>query len=228
MNPIRVIITGSTGMVGKGVLLECLENPSVSSILVINRQTVGITHPKLKELVNVNFFDLTSIERDLTGYDACFFCLGVSAFRMKKADYSRITYDLTINTAKTLLRLNPGISFCYVSGASTDSTEKGKVMWARVKGRTENALLAMPFKNAYMFRPGYIHPMFGIKSKTPLYNALYAVLKPLYPVLKSISPNSVTTNAAIGKAMVAAVISNEGQHILDPKDINRLAAMQER
>jgi uncharacterized protein YbjT (DUF2867 family) len=223
MNLIKAIITGSTGMVGKGVLLECLNNALVSDVLVINRQPVGIQHPKLTEIIHKDFYDLSSIEEQLKGYDACFFCLGISAFRMKEEDYHRITYDLTVHFAQTLLRLNPQLTFCYVSGQGTDSSEKGSTMWARVKGKTENALLAMPFKGAYMFRPGYIHPMHGIKSRTALYNALYVVLKPLYPVFKTLSPDSVTTTEAIGKAMIAIAAKGDAKHILDPVDINRLA-----
>jgi uncharacterized protein YbjT (DUF2867 family) len=223
MNAIKVIITGSTGMVGKGVLLECLKNPLVSHVLVINRQPVNIEHPKLKEIIHSNFFDLSSIKQELSGYNACFFCLGVSAFRMKEEDYRHVTYDLTMHFAETLIALNPELTFCYVTGQGSDSTEKGSLMWARIKGKTENALLAMPFKGAYMFRPGYIHPMHGIKSRTALYNAFYVVLKPLYPVIKALLPNSVTTNEAIGKAMIAVAVKNEPKHILDPIDINRLA-----
>jgi uncharacterized protein YbjT (DUF2867 family) len=223
MNQIKAIITGSTGMVGKGVLLECLNNPAVSDVLVINRQSVNIQHPKLQEIIHRNFYDLSSIEQKLKGYTACFFCLGISAFRMKEEDYNRITYDLTMHMAQTLARLNADITFCYVSGQGTDSTEKGSQMWARVKGKTENALLAMPFKGAYMFRPGYIHPTHGIKSRTALYNAFYVVLKPLYPVLKTLFPTSVTTNEAIGKAMIAVALNGYSKHILNPADINRLA-----
>jgi uncharacterized protein YbjT (DUF2867 family) len=223
MDAIKVIITGSTGMVGKGVLLECLNNQLVSEVLVVNRQPVNIQHQKLKEIIHANFFDLSSIEQELKGYDACFFCLGVSAFRMKEEDYRHVTYDLTMHFAETLVKLNPQLTFCYVTGQGTDSTEKGSVMWARIKGKTENALLAMPFKGAYMFRPGYIHPMHGIKSRTALYNAFYVVLKPLYPLLKALLPNSVTTNEAIGKAMITVAVKNEPKHILNPVDINRLA-----
>lgn len=220
MNAIKAIITGSTGMVGKGVLLECLHNPLVSDVLVINRQPVGIQHSKLREIIHNGFYDLSSIEQDLLGYNACFFCLGASAFRMKEKDYHHITYDLTLRVAQTLLKLNPELTFCYVSGQGTDSSEKGSAMWARVKGKTENALLAMPFKGAYMFRPGYIHPMYGIKSRTALYDAFYVVLKPLYPLLKTLLPTSVTTNEAIGKAMIAVALKSATKHILNPADIN--------
>lgn len=220
---IKAIITGSTGMVGKGVLLECLDNPAVSEVLLINRHPIDIKHPKLKEIIHKNFFDLSPIEPQLQGYNACYFCLGTSALRKTETLYHRVTYELTLHTAQTLVRLNPGLTFCYVSGQGTDSTEKGRIMWARVKGKTENALLVMPFGGAYMFRPGYIQPMHGIKSKTALYNAFYVVLKPLYPVLKALFPNSITTNEAIGKAMIAVTLKGNPRKILGPKDINALA-----
>ena len=156
---IKAIITGSTGMVGKGVLLECLESPHVESVLVINRHSVDLKHEKLKEIIHTDFQDLSAIEEQLTGYNTCYFCLGVSAAGMSEKDYSRITYDLTLNFAQTLLKLNPELTFCYISGAGTDSSEKGRMMWARVKGKTENALLALPFKAAYMLRPAFIQPM---------------------------------------------------------------------
>ncbi|MBC7920279.1 MAG: epimerase [Ferruginibacter sp.] len=224
----KAIITGSTGMVGKGVLLECLDNPSVSDVLVINRRPLGLQHPKLKEIIHGNFFDLSAVEPDLKGYNACFFCLGTSAFGMKEKAYHRITYELTLHVASTLTRLNPNLTFCYVSGQGTDSSEKGNVMWARVKGKTENALLALPFRGAYMFRPGYIHPLHGIKSSTALYNALYTVLKPLYPLMKSLFPNGVTTTQAMGKAMIAVAFRGTSKPMriaaqLNPADINLLA-----
>lgn len=223
MDNISVIITGSTGMVGKGVLLECLDSPLISRVLVINRHPLGINHPKLREIIHGNIYDLSSIEKELQGYDACFFCLGVSSFRMNEQDYSRVTYDLTLHVANTLIRLNPDIVFCFVSGHGTDSTEKGRVMWAGVKGKTENALLAMPFRRAYMFRPAYIHPMRGIKSRTPLYNFFIVFFKPLYPVLKLLFPRMVTTSEAIGKAMIAVATKDVAERILDPPAINRLA-----
>jgi len=223
MSKIKVIITGTTGMVGKGVLFECLENPAVSEVLIINRHTAGVTHSKLKEIIHADFYNLALIEDQLKGFDACFFCLGVSAFRMDEKTYHHITYDLTLNFAQTLLKLNPGMAFCYVSGQGTDSSEKGGAMWARVKGKTENALLAMAFNKPYMFRPGYIHPMFGIKSRTAWYNAVYTVFKPLYPVLKSLFPKSITTNQAIGKAMIAVAIHKPILKILNPPEINQFA-----
>ena len=223
MKTIKAIITGTTGMVGKGVLLECLDNPAVSEVLIINRHSVNMNHPKLKEIIHDNFYDLAAIEQNLNGFDACFFCLGVSSFRMKEPAYNRVTYDLTLHVAQTLLRLNPAMTLCYVSGQGTDSTEKGRTMWARVKGKTENALLSMPFKAAYMFRPGFIHPMNGIRSRTPLYNAGLIILKPLYPVLKTLFPNSITTTQAMGKAMIAVVLKEYNKRVLLSKDINLLS-----
>ena len=169
----KVILFGATGMVGQGVLRECLRDPDVTRVLVIGRKTVGTTHPKLVERVLPDLADLSSIETDLAGADACFFCLGVSAAGLREDAYRRITYDLTLAVARTLVRLNPGMTFVYVSGAGTDSTEKGRAMWARVKGATENALIALPFKAAVMFRPGVIQPLDGIRSSTRLYRWLY-------------------------------------------------------
>jgi uncharacterized protein YbjT (DUF2867 family) len=220
---LNVIITGSTGMVGKGVLLECLERAEIQAILVINRKPLKIKHDKITEVVLADFFDLSSVEDKLINYDACFFCLGVSAFGMSEEEYIKITYDLTMNFAHTLLKLNPGMIFCYVSGQGTDETEKSKMMWARVKGKTENALLELPFKKAYMFRPGFIQPMKGIKSSTKLYNMLYAVFKPLYPVLKSIVPKQITSTVQVGQAMINSVVFGIEKIHLGNNDINQLA-----
>jgi len=184
---LKVIITGSTGMVGKGVLLECLERPEVESILLLNRKSVGITHEKIKEILQKDFQNLSPLREQFAGYDACYYCMGVSSFRMKEKEYNEITYKLTLHLAKLLSDINPNMSFCYVSGLGTDSTEKGKSMWARVKGKTENAILKLPFKSAYLFRPGFIRPMKGVKSKTPLYNSLYSVFKPIIPLIKMIN-----------------------------------------
>jgi uncharacterized protein YbjT (DUF2867 family) len=179
----KAIIFGATGMVGQGVLLECLDDPSVSSVLAVGRRTCGVTHPKLHEIVHSDFLDYSTIEEGLRGYDACFFCLGVSAAGMSEPDYHRLTFDVTLRAAETLARLNPTMTFCYVSGTGTDSSERGRSMWARVKGKTENHLMRVPFKATYMFRPGYIQPMRGVTSSTPLYRVAYAVLGPFYPVL---------------------------------------------
>jgi uncharacterized protein YbjT (DUF2867 family) len=220
---LKVVITGATGMVGKGVLLECLDSREVDSVLLINRRSIDMNHPKLEEIVHNDFYDLSSIENQLIGYDACFFCLGVSAYRMSEEDYSKITYDLTLHFANTLLKLNPEMTFCYVSGQGTDSTEKSRMMWANVKGKTENALLALPFKKAYMFRPGFIQPMRGIKSSTKMYNTMYAIVKPFTPVLKSLFPKSITNTDKVGKAMINCVKIGYNKTHLENKDINQLA-----
>ena len=218
---IKVIITGTTGMVGKGVLLECLESPEVESVLVINRCPLEIQHPKLKEIIHPDFFDLTPIAPEMQGYDACFFCLGVTSAGLNEPDYARLTYDLTVTFAKTFIAGNPGSVFCYVSGAGTDSSEKGRMMWARVKGRTENALLAMPFKTAFMFRPGFIEPRKGIRSRTRLYNALYIVLWPLFPIFRMM-PKFATDTIRVGKAMIGVAINGYVRKILECRDINIL------
>src|ERR1700744_5522049 len=176
---IRAIVTGATGMVGEGVLMECLQHPQVEAVLVINRKPCGVTHPKLKEIIHSDFFDLSAIAGQLSGYNACFFCLGVSSVGMKEPEYYKLTYTLTMHVGQTLSRLNPDMTFCYVSGGSTDSTEKGKVMWARVKGKTENDLMKLPFKQVFNFRPGYMHPTPGLKNVLPLYK----YISWLYPIL---------------------------------------------
>jgi uncharacterized protein YbjT (DUF2867 family) len=210
-------------MVGKGVLLECLQHPAVTDVLVLNRRPLGMQHARLKEVVHADFYDLSAVETHLRGYNACYFCLGTSAFRMKEEDYRRVTYDLTLHVANTLLRLNPGMTFCYVSGQGTDGTGEGRIMWARVKGQTENALLALPFGGAYMFRPGFIQPLDGIRSSTPLYNTIYKFVNPLFPLLKAAFPSGVTTTRAVGKAMIAAARNGSPKRVLETADINRLA-----
>jgi hypothetical protein len=219
---INAIIMGSTGMVGKGVLLECLESPSVQTILVINRHSVGIKHPKLKEILHKDLSNIDPLINELAGYNACYFCLGISAAGLSEQEYRKITYDLTLNFAKTLLKMNPEMTFCYVSGAGTDSKETSRMMWARVKGKTENDLLALPFKSAYMFRPGYIQPMRGIRSRTPLYNFLFTFFKPFYFILKNFK-SAVTNTDAIGRAMINITLEDYCKNILDPGDINKLA-----
>jgi uncharacterized protein YbjT (DUF2867 family) len=219
----RVVVTGGTGMVGRGVLLECLAHPDVDAVLSLGRSPLGMTHPKLREVIRRDLFDLVEVERELAGFDACFFCLGASSVGMKEADYARVTHDLTLTVASTLRRLNPGLVFVYVSGAGTDSTEKGASMWARVKGKTENDLLGMGFKAAFMFRPGYIHPMKGVSSRTALYRAFIPLVRPLFPVLKALFPAQVTTTENVGLAMIHAVQRGYPKPTLDPRDINALA-----
>jgi len=216
---VRVIVTGASGMVGEGVLHECLQCNSISEVLVIGRTPCGVTHPKLTEIIHKNFFDLTAIENQLTGYDACYFCLGVTSLGKKEAEYFDLTYTLTITFAETLAKLNKEMVFCYVSGASTDSTEKGRVMWARVKGKTENELLKMPFKNAYMFRPGYMHPTKSLQHA----HKFYSYIKWMYPILKAIAPNTVSTLAQLGSAMINASLYGYPKTILEVSDINKLA-----
>jgi uncharacterized protein YbjT (DUF2867 family) len=219
----KVVIFGATGMVGKGVLLECLDDPDVESVLCLVRGPTGITHEKLEEIEHEDFHDYSSVEDRLAGLDACFFCLGVSAAGMSEERYTRLTYDLTLAAARTLVRLNPQMVFTYVSGAGTDSSETGRSMWARVKGRTENALLGLGFRDAYMFRPGYIQPMRGIRSKTRLYQALYTVTSPFYPVWKALLPGYVTTTEKVGQAMIHVARSGYEGQFLENRDINELA-----
>lgn len=211
-------------MVGQGALRECLLDPEVTAVLAIGRTATGQHHAKLKELVQEDVTDLTMLEGELAGYDACLFCLGVSAAGLSEADYRRVTYDLTVNVAQTLERLNPKLTFVYVSGGGTDPTERGLSMWARVKGATENALLAMPFERAYMLRPGFIRPLHGAVSKTRLYRALYALVGPLYPALKRLFPGQVTTTEELGVAMLQLIKRGFGQPVLENRDIAALAS----
>jgi len=209
-------------MVGQGVLRECLLDPEVEGVLAIGRNATARQHEKLHEIVHNDLSDLSAIEGRLSGYDACFFCLGVSAVGMNEEAYRRVTYDLTISVARTLARLNPTMTFIYVSGANTDSTERGRMMWARVKGKTENALLQMPFKAAYMFRPGYIQPLHGIRTKTKWYEAFYAMMGPLYPVWKLLFPKYVTTTECIGRAMLNVAKRGALKSVLENQDINSI------
>lgn len=220
----KVILFGASGMVGQGALRECLLDPEVDAVLSVGRSGSGQRHAKLKELIQEDVTDLAMIEGELEGYGACLFCLGVSAVGMTEADYRRITYDLTIKVAQTLERLNPSMTFVYVSGGGTDSTEKGLAMWARVKGATENALLAMPFHRAYMLRPGFIRPLHGVVSKTPWYRALYAVVGPIYPLLKRIFPGQITTTEELARAMLQLLKNGSGERVLENRDIVALAA----
>ena len=218
----KILIFGATGMVGQGVLRECLLAPDVESVVAVGRNATGQQHPKLRDLVHKDMYDYSAIEPQLQGFDACFFCLGVSSVGMKEPEYKRITYDLTLAAATVLARLNPGMTFTYVTGAGTDSSERGSSMWARVKGATENALLRLPFKAAYMFRPGMIQPLHGIRSKTPLYDAAIVVLRPVLGLAHSLWPNKVTTTEKIGRAMLAVARNGAPKVLLDPADINAL------
>jgi uncharacterized protein YbjT (DUF2867 family) len=219
----KVIIFGATGMVGQGVLRECLLDDEISSLLTVGRTTTGIASSKLLEIQQTNLLDYGPIESRLAGFDACFFCLGISSAAMKEADYERLTYGVTLAAAQTLSRLNPDMVFTYVSGEGTDSSEHGRVMWARVKGRTENALLKLPFKGVYMFRPGVIRPMHGAVSKTRSYRLLYAVMAPALPVLQWAFPKSILTTEIIGRAMINVVRRGFPKAILEPSDIYAIA-----
>src|SRR5471030_969408 len=195
----KVIIFGASGMVGQGVLRAALLAPDVEQVLLVGRAAVELRHAKLRQLTQADLFDYSAVTAQLQAYDACFFCLGVSSAGMNEAQYTRLTYELTLAAAQPLARFNPGMTMVYVSGAGTDSSERGGSMWARVKGKTENALLRLPFV-AYMFRPGIIQPLFGVKTKTALYNLFYTIGKPLLPVLKMLFPNSVLTTQQVGLA----------------------------
>jgi len=216
---IKVIVTGATGMVGEGVLHECLLHPDVEQALIINRRPCGVTHPKLKEIIHSNFLDLSPVAAELKGYDACFFCLGVSSIGLKEPEYTRLTYDLTMHVANTLCEQNTGMVFCYVSGGGTDSTEHGKSMWARVKGKTENHLMQLPFRRAYMFRPGYMQPTKGLKNTIKAYYAFSW----LYPVFRTLFPKYVCTLKEVGIAMINTVTKGCDKSILEVKDIVELA-----
>lgn len=211
-------------MVGQGVLRECLLDADVELVLAIGRSGTRQQHPKLQEIVQSDLFALSPIESRLAGFDACFFCLGVSAAGMSEQDYRRITYELTMSVARTLVKLNPAMTFIYVSGTGTDSSERSRMMWARVKGKTENDLLKIPFRAAYMFRPGYIQPLHGIRTKTKWYNALYTVMAPLYPIWKRLLPKYVTTTECVGRAMLNVARHGAPKRFLENQDINELCS----
>jgi len=217
---VKVILFGASGMVGQGVLRECLLNPDVSDVLGVSRSALSQQHEKLREILHKDLTNVDSIEEQLQGYDACFFCLGVSSAGMKEADYRHITYDMTMAAAQTLARLNPGMTFIYVSGAGTDSSGRGRSMWARVKGETENALFQLPFKAAYMFRPGLIQPLHGIQSKTRIYRFFYVVLGPFIAWLMAVFPKYVTTTEQIGRAMIIVARQGASKRVLEGQDIN--------
>jgi uncharacterized protein YbjT (DUF2867 family) len=219
----KVLIFGATGMVGQGVLRECLLASDVDLVVTIGRTATGQQSPKLREIVQPGLFAYSSIENQLSGFDACFCCLGITSFRMKEADYARITYTLTMAAAETLARLNPQITFIYVSGVGTDSSERGRSMWARVKGRTENSLPRL-FKAAYMFRPGFIEAVHGIRSKTTMFWIFYALGRPVFPLLRRAFPNQVLTTEDIGRAMLNAVRRGYPKRVLEPPDIRALVS----
>ena len=219
----KVIITGATGMVGKGVLLECLDHEVISEVLVIGRNSLNIEHTKLKQLIQKDFTNFYEVRDQLTGYDACYFCLGISASGLNEEQYRNITYNFTLALANTLIDITSEMTFIYVSGEGTDSSEKGRMMWARVKGKTENDLLNLGFKQAYMFRPGAIIPLRGIKSRTKSYQFMYDYFMWLVKGIKAISPNSVVNTTQIGLAMINAMLKGYNKNVLKPKDIIILA-----
>jgi uncharacterized protein YbjT (DUF2867 family) len=221
---VNVILFGATGMVGQGVLRECLLDPDVESVLAVVRNASLPQHVKLREIVHQDVSDLSTIEGRLSGYDACFFCLGVSSVGMKEEAYRRVTYDLTVSVAKTLANLNPTMTFIYVSGAGTVRTERGRLLWARVKGRTENALLQMRFKAVFLFRTGYVQLLHGIRTKTRWYGVAYALMRPLYPLLKMLFPNYVTTTECVGRAMLSVTKRGFPKPVLENRDINVMCA----
>ena len=222
----NVIVFGATGMIGQGVLRECLLAPDVNRVLTIGRTATGVQNAKLQDLVHADLWNYSAIEEQLRGFDACFFCLGVTSAGMSEADYTRVTYGITVAAAEMLCRLNPDMTFVFVSGAGADSTERGRIMWARVKGKTENALLALGFKATYMFRPGYIQPIGDVQSKTGWVQTAYDIARPLYPLIHRLLPNNSTTTSVLGRAMIQVAAAGYSKHVLYSADFNTLAAMR--
>ena len=215
---IRAIITGASGMVGEGVLWECLHDPDLEQVLVVGRKPCGHTHPKLKEIIHADFFNIEPLRNELSGYNACFFCLGVSSVGMKEPEFFRLTNTLTLHFASVLVAQSPDLTFCYVSGAGTDSTEQGKTMWARVKGKTENDLMKLPFRQVFAFRPGGMKPTPGLKNTAKLYSYLGWI----FPIMQTFFPNSVSTLAQVGKAMLKVAKSGYSSQIIEVKDVHAL------
>jgi uncharacterized protein YbjT (DUF2867 family) len=219
----RILLFGATGMVGQGVLRECLLASDVDEVVAIGRSPSGASHPKLRDLVQSDLFDFRAIESQLTGFDACFFCIGVTSFRMDEATYTHLTYDMTLAAASTLARLNPGMSFVYVSGAGADSSEAGKTMWARIRGRTENALARLPFKHVHAIRPGIIQPRHGARSRTRAYRMIYPVFAPVLPIFRALMPYSVATTETIGRALLELARHGYAKTVLETRDIEEVA-----
>jgi hypothetical protein len=222
MNKLSVIITGATGMVGEGVLHESLEHPDIVKILVITRQPSGYSHPKLTEIIHTDFYDISSLSDKLTGYNACYFCLGVTSIVKNEVEYTKLTYALTMNFASTLAKFNPEMTFCYISGTGTDSSEKGRTMWARVKGKTENDLMKLPFKKVYNFRPGGIEPFLPLKP-THTYYKTYKYVKWIITLMKIIAPNFVISLKDLAAAMINASLTGYSKPVLEMKDMKLLA-----
>jgi uncharacterized protein YbjT (DUF2867 family) len=219
----NVLLFGATGMVGQGVLRECLLDADVQMVQTIGRTTTGVQNPRLREVARQDLFHYDDVAASLSGFDACFFCLGVSSSGMKEEDYERLTYGITVAAAEVLSRLNPQMTFIYVSGAGADSSEHGRIMWARIKGKTENALMRMQFTAAYMFRPGFIEPLYGARSKTTAYRVFYMLTKPLLPLLRLAFPDYVLTTQQIGRAMLTVAKHGYPKQVLESKDIRAAA-----
>jgi uncharacterized protein YbjT (DUF2867 family) len=222
----NVVLFGATGMVGAGALLECFADPRVASVLVVTRSPTGRSHPKLREVLHADFFDFSTLRADFAACDACLFCLGITSLGMSEAEYTRVTYDIAMAAAREMVAANPQMTFCFVSGVGTDSTGRGRTMWARVKGKTENALLALGFKAAYMFRPGYIQPIGDVQSKTGWVQSAYDIARPLYPLIHRLLPNSSTTTSNLGRAMIQVAAAGYWKPVLYSADFNALAAMR--
>ena len=222
----KVILFGATGMIGAGALIECFGDPRVERVLAVVRKPTGIRHAKLEEVVHADFYDYATLQPRWPEFDACLFCLGVTSVGMDEPSYRRITFDLTLAAARSMAAANPGQTFCYVSGAGTDA--RSRTMWARVKGETENALLALPFKAAYMFRPGYIQPMKGVRSSTRWYQAVYDIAGPLYPLLRRLAPGGVTNTATLGRALIQVAAQGYPKRVLEGRDINASEAAPDR
>lgn len=222
MHKLKVIITGATGMIGEGVLYECLHHPEVEKVLVITRNPCGYSHPRLTEIIHTDFYDISSLKDRLTGYNTCYFCLGVTSLGKDEAEYTKLTYTLTLNFASVLATLNPDMTFCYISGAGTDSTQKGRIMWARVKGKTENDLTKLPFKQVYHFRPGGIEPFLPLKPSQTYYKT-YKYLKWIFSIIKVIAPNAIITLKDLAAAMINTSLVGYQKNILEVKDIKIIA-----
>jgi uncharacterized protein YbjT (DUF2867 family) len=218
----KVILFGATGMVGQGVLRECLRDADVTCVLAVGRSPTGAIHEKLREIRHSDFLDYAAIEPQLAGFDACFFCLGVTSLGLTEERYRHLTYDITLKAATTLATLNPGMVFIYVTGAGTDSTEQGRVMWARIKGKTENDLFKLPFKAAYMFRPAAIQPLHGVRSKTRWVQTALVLMGPLLTLLRRMAPKYVTTTEQVGHAMLRVAKQGFPKRVLESEDINSL------
>jgi uncharacterized protein YbjT (DUF2867 family) len=219
---LNVVLFGATGMIGQGVLRECLLDTDVTHVLTIGRTATGVQHAKVQEITHPDMWNYRAIEDQLRGFEACFYCLGVTSAGMSEADYTRVTYGITVAAAETLCRLNPAMTFVFVSGAGADSSEQGRLMWARVKGKTENAIIRLPFKASYVFRPGVVQPMHGERSRTAAYRVLYTITKPLVPVIRRLLPNQVLTTEQFGRAMLFVVRHGAPKRVLESADINAL------